>query len=316
MKKEVKIVVAEGNNIYRESLITVLSKMDGVIVIGDVSSGIELMEILKTTSPHLILLDIELPGTNGITLCNTIVKKFTSLKIIGLTTFSDLSYTKSIINAGVNCFLKKNISRIELEKAITTVIQEQEIPIIHINQLTNNLNLTIMKTTKILLVDDDVDIIYVLQAILTKNGYSVITANDKIEGMKKLREEKPDLAILDVMMTTQYEGFEMAKEINDDPELKKIPILMQTSIDVLVTTNSSVQDMAREFRKNPGFKELYVLLVKDIVSNNAGIDYLSENGKSIWFPVDGFLSKPVDVNKLIPEIEKILKKRNKTIPQK
>ena len=44
MKKEVKIVVAEGNNIYRESLITVLSKMDGVIVIGDVSSGIELME--------------------------------------------------------------------------------------------------------------------------------------------------------------------------------------------------------------------------------------------------------------------------------
>ena len=173
-----------------------------------------------------------------------------------------------------------------------------------------------MKTTKILLVDDDVDIIYVLQAILTKNGYSVITANDKIEGMKKLREEKPDLAILDVMMTTQYEGFEMAKEINDDPELKKIPILMQTSIDVLVTTNSSVQDMAREFRKNPGFKELYVLLVKDIVSNNAGIDYLSENGKSIWFPVDGFLSKPVDVNKLIPEIEKILKKRNKAIPQK
>jgi len=316
MKKDIKIIVAEGNKIYRESLINVLAKIKGVEVIGNVSSGIELMEVLKNTSPHLILLDIELPGTNGITLCETIVKNFTSLKIIGLAIYNDISYLTSIINAGVHCFLKKNISRIELEEAIYTVIQEKEIPQIHINQLKNNFNLTIMKTTKILLVDDDIDIIYVLQAILTKNGYSVIAANNKIEGMKKLREEKPDLAILDVMMTTQYEGFEMAKEINDDPELKKIPILMQTSIEVLVTTNSSVQDMAREFRKNPGFKELYVLLVKDIVSNNAGIDYLSENGKSIWFPVDGFLSKPVDVNKLIPEIEKILKKRNKAIPQK
>jgi hypothetical protein len=86
---------------------------------------------------------------------------------------------------------------------------------------------------------------------------------------------------------------------------------MQTSIEILVTTNPSVQDMAREFRKNPGFKELYVLLVKDIVSDNAGIDYLSENGKSIWFPVDGFLSKPIDVNKLIPEINRIMNKRTK-----
>ena len=316
MKKDIKIIVAEGNKIYRESLINVLAKIKGVEVIGNVSSGIELMEVLKNTSPHLILLDIELPGTNGITLCETIVKNFTSLKIIGLAIYNDISYLTSIINAGVHCFLKKNISRIELEEAIYTVIQEKEIPQIHINQLKNNFNLTIMKTTKILLVDDDIDIIYVLQAILTKNGYSVIAANNKIEGMKKLREEKPDLAILDVMMTTHYEGFEMAKEINDDMELKKIPILMQTSIEVLVTTNSSVQDMAREFRKKQGLKDLYVLLVKDIVSNNAGIDYLSEDGKSIWFPVDGFLSKPVDVNKLIPEIEKILKKRNKAIPQK
>ena len=137
-----------------------------------------------------------------------------------------------------------------------------------------------METKKILIVDDDIDVITIIETILKKEGYTVISANDKVEGMKKIKEEKPDLAILDVMMTTHYEGFELAIEITDDPELQKIPVLMQTSIDILTTTKPDVQAMAREFRKNPGFKDLHVILVKDVNSGSAGVDYLSEDGKS------------------------------------
>lgn len=163
-----------------------------------------------------------------------------------------------------------------------------------------------METKKILIVDDDIDVITIIETILKKEGYTVVSANDKKEGMKKIREEKPDLAILDVMMTTHYEGFELAKEINDDAELSKMPVLMQTSIDILTTTKPDVQAMAREFRKNPGFKDLHVILVKDINSGKAGVDYLSEDGRSIWFPVDGFVRKPVDAKKIVPEIKRIL----------
>lgn len=163
-----------------------------------------------------------------------------------------------------------------------------------------------METKKILIVDDDIDVITIVQTILKNEGFTVIAANDKKEGMKKIREEKPDLAILDVMMTTHYEGFELAKEITDDPELKRMPVLMQTSIDILTTTKPDVQAMAREFRKNPGFKDLHVILVKDINSGQAGVDYLSEDGKSIWFPVSGFIRKPVDAKKVVPEIKRIL----------
>lgn len=163
-----------------------------------------------------------------------------------------------------------------------------------------------MNSKKILIVDDDIDVITVIETILSKEGFEVISANDKVEGMKKIREEKPDLAILDVMMTTHYEGFELAKEINDDRSLDSMPVLMQTSIDVLTTTKPDVQAMAREFRKNPGFKDLHVILVKDVNSGKAGVDYLSEDGKSIWFPVDGFVKKPVDARKVVPEIKRIL----------
>jgi len=164
-----------------------------------------------------------------------------------------------------------------------------------------------METKKILIVDDDIDVITVIETILRKEGYEVISAGNKIDGLKKIKEERPDMAILDVMMTTHYEGFELAKEIIDNPDLKKIPILMQTSIDILTTTKPDVQAMAREFRRNPGFKDLHVILVKDIVTEKSGVDYLSEEGKTIWFPVDGFIRKPVDSKRVLQEIGRILK---------
>lgn len=164
-----------------------------------------------------------------------------------------------------------------------------------------------MKTAKkILIVDDDVDVINVVEAILTKEGHQVISASNKEDGIEMLRNEKPDLAILDVMMTTHYEGFEIANEIYNNPELKEIPFLMQTSIDVLTTTKASVVDMAREFRKDPNYKDLQVLLVKNITNGTAAIDYRTADGKSILFPVGGFLSKPANANKLLPEIERLL----------
>ncbi|MDX9697007.1 MAG: response regulator [Bacteroidales bacterium] len=157
---------------------------------------------------------------------------------------------------------------------------------------------------KILIVDDDIDVITALQTILVKAGYEVFSAMSKEEGLEMLRSVKPNLAILDVMMTTQYEGFELAQEILQNPEFKDIPFLIQSSIEILVTSKSSVQQMAREYRENPDFKDLQVLLFKNIADGTAGIDYRAENGKSYWFPVKGFIRKPVDAQKILPEIEK------------
>ena len=163
-----------------------------------------------------------------------------------------------------------------------------------------------METKKILIVDDDIDIITVVKAILSREGYTVISASDKIEGFKLAYKEKPDLAILDVMMTTQFEGFELAKEFSENPEFEHMPVLMMTSIDVLTTTKSAVQEMAREFRKDPNYRELDVLLIRDVISGKAGVDYRTEKGPSIFLPVDGFLRKPVDGKKLIPEVARLM----------
>lgn len=163
-----------------------------------------------------------------------------------------------------------------------------------------------MKNQKILIVDDDVDVINVLQTILKHEGYQVLTANDKKEGLALAYAEKPNLVICDVMMTTQYEGFELAKEFTTAKEFEGMPVIMQSSIEVLTTSKSSVQEMAREFRVDPQFKELQVLLIKDAKSGDTGIDYKAEDGSSKWLNVSGFLRKPVDSSKLIPEISRLL----------
>lgn len=161
---------------------------------------------------------------------------------------------------------------------------------------------------KILVVDDDIDIIGMVEAVLGKE-YDIISAHDKVEGLAKARKEKPNLVILDVMMTTRFEGFELAREIVEDPELRHIPVFMQTSIDVLTTTKDSVQEMVHEYRMMPGYKELDVLLLRNMATGETGVDYMNDNGESIWFPVKGFLRKPIDFNVLSREVNEVLRYR-------
>ncbi len=164
-----------------------------------------------------------------------------------------------------------------------------------------------MTSKKILVVDDDIDVINIIETILTNEGYTVVTANDKVEGWKKMQSEKPDLAILDVMMTTHFEGFEMAKQIIESPEFKNVPVLIQTSIDVLQTNQQDVVRMAHEYRKSMSSRDIDVLLLENVDTGKAGIDYLAEDGKSVFIPVNGFIKKPVDSKKLLPAIAKLLK---------
>ena len=131
-----------------------------------------------------------------------------------------------------------------------------------------------MENAKILIVDDDQDLRESLAAILEGRDYSVSTAGDREAGMEKMRSDRPDLLLLDVMMSAWQDGFEMARELKGDPELKDVPILMLT-----------------------GVKE------------KTGIDFKSAAGDPTWCPVEGFLEKPVQPEILMEQIDKLLSEK-------
>jgi DNA-binding response OmpR family regulator len=67
-----------------------------------------------------------------------------------------------------------------------------------------------MEKRRILIVDDDVDLSGSLRVVLEHAGYEALTAASRPEGMEKIRTEQPDLIVLDVMMETWQDGFEMS----------------------------------------------------------------------------------------------------------
>ncbi len=83
---------------------------------------------------------------------------------------------------------------------------------------------------KILIVDDDPDFALIGRTVLQQAGYEVMEARNGSQALKKMREEKPDLVLLDVMMSTTLEGVDVSKEMEADPDLAQVPVVMVSSI--------------------------------------------------------------------------------------
>jgi two-component system alkaline phosphatase synthesis response regulator PhoP len=127
---------------------------------------------------------------------------------------------------------------------------------------------------KILVIDDDPDIILSVRMALEAGNHEVISAPNGKEGVEMIKSKKPDLIILDVMMDTKTEGFQLALKLrNPDPsseyfKFKDIPILMLTAI-----------HSTTPLRFEPD------------------IDYL---------PVELFVDKPIDPDDLVNKVDWLL----------
>ena len=98
---------------------------------------------------------------------------------------------------------------------------------------------------KILIVDDDPDLVEAVTMILESKDYDVIAAYGGIEGLEKAKTEEPDLIVLDVMMPDK-DGYVVCKELKADPQYGKIPILLLTAVVSKISTTRYTQQMGLE----------------------------------------------------------------------
>ncbi len=103
---------------------------------------------------------------------------------------------------------------------------------------------------KILVIDDEPDIVTFLTTLLRKNGYEVCEACDGVEGIKKVIEEKPDLVCLDLIMPEKT-GIKMYREMRKDQSLKNVPVIMVTGIGSIATEWANFENFIRH-RSIPG----------------------------------------------------------------
>src|SRR5437879_1093403 len=82
-----------------------------------------------------------------------------------------------------------------------------------------------MSKGRILVVDDEIYIVHILDFSLGMEGYEVITALDGEQALEKLKTDKPDLIVLDIMMP-KLDGYEVCKAIKSNPETRHIPVIL------------------------------------------------------------------------------------------
>lgn len=124
---------------------------------------------------------------------------------------------------------------------------------------------------KILVVDDDPDLVESVTILLEKNQHEVVPAYGGIEGLEKAKKERPDAIILDIMMPDKN-GYDVCKELKSDPEYQDIPILLLTAVASKISTTTYTHRMGMETE------------------------------------ADDYVDKPVEAKELVRLVERLLKK--------
>ena len=117
---------------------------------------------------------------------------------------------------------------------------------------------------KILIVDDEKDILEFLSYNLKKEGFSIYTASDGLEGLEKTKKIKPDLIIVDLMMP-KMNGIEMCENIRNDKKLSNVIILFLTARSEDYTQIAALDSGADDFIKKPIKPKLLISKVKSIM---------------------------------------------------
>ena len=126
-----------------------------------------------------------------------------------------------------------------------------------------------MKTYKILVVDDEVDIVEFIEDYLTEEGYEVIKAYDGVAALDKMRQDLPDLVVLDIMLPG-LDGFEVCKQMRTE---SAVPILMVTAKDTDVDKIVGLEIGADDYMPKPFNPREVVARVKSILRRTYRQDY-------------------------------------------
>lgn len=117
----IRIAILDDHLMVLKGIETMLSAHESIQVVSTFSRGAKLLEALKREQFDVLLLDINLPDSNGIDLCKSISRKYPEIKIIGLSNYSETGFIKNMMRNGARGYLLKNTDKEELVKAIEAV---------------------------------------------------------------------------------------------------------------------------------------------------------------------------------------------------
>jgi DNA-binding NarL/FixJ family response regulator len=122
LKNPIKIFIVDDHQMIIEGLKSLLQNEVTIQVVGSATNAEKCLQFFTSKTADVILMDINLPETNGIELCEIMTKKYPKIKIIALSTFNQGSYVRKMMESGADGYLLKNANKHEILKAVDAVL--------------------------------------------------------------------------------------------------------------------------------------------------------------------------------------------------
>ena len=122
--RTIKVALVDDHQLFREGVNLLLSRVDEVEMIFDLSSGRELLEKIPESMPDVLLLDLDMPDLNGIDTFKMVHERYPELRVLIFSMHKEERMIAYLMELGVNGYLLKDTNTVELRKAIITVYEE------------------------------------------------------------------------------------------------------------------------------------------------------------------------------------------------
>jgi len=118
MPQTIRVMLVDDHNVVRSGLATFLRAFDDLELVGEAKNGLEAVQLCQAWEPDVILMDLMMPGMDGITATRAILADHPDIKVVAMTSFEEEDLVQGVLAAGAISYLLKNVTADELAKAI------------------------------------------------------------------------------------------------------------------------------------------------------------------------------------------------------
>lgn len=118
-----RVVIADDHKLIVEGIKRALAEADDFEVVGEATSGSQVLPLVARTSPDLVLLDLRMPGADGLTCLSRIRKQHPSIKVVVLSVSTDESVIQTALKRGASAYIIKSINPIDLPSALRQAME-------------------------------------------------------------------------------------------------------------------------------------------------------------------------------------------------
>lgn len=223
----VRVLIVDDHPNTAEMLARVIRKLDAPVEVLTALSGEEALEQLGGDSVDMLITDFMMPGMNGLNLIEKLHATSKPEYTVLVTAYDTPGLSATTRRLDIQNYLVKPVDPERIRDIVTKALEEI------LSKRMAGRNQERSQPYRILVADDNPDNVRLLSVRLKSEGYDYVTALDGLEVLEKMRQELPDLVLLDVNMPNM-DGFRVLREMQKDPQLATVPVILVSAARISV----------------------------------------------------------------------------------